>query len=176
MTKYEALKGHVSEETAYVVDDYPYGFRLRTEIRYWIETTNRGERFVRQTLNPKTGLWNKPKKSTYDAIMLLVKNTENGYISNVGVHTSDSDPEILTTFMNNYGDALTEHQLKEMDVLKAYSEASKHYTVTVGPAKEGEPSQTQEEQMEIVNKCANYELNKAINEKKTLTNWSGKQE
>ena len=28
---------HISPETAYVIDDYPYGFRLRCRIRYWLE-------------------------------------------------------------------------------------------------------------------------------------------
>src|SRR6266566_9627426 len=61
------LKGHVSPETAFVVDDYPYGFRLRCKIRYWLEyAPKRGVRFVSQTSNPKRGnVWNKPKASTY---------------------------------------------------------------------------------------------------------------
>ena len=33
----EILKGHVSPATAYLVNDYPYGFRLRCQIRYWLE-------------------------------------------------------------------------------------------------------------------------------------------
>lgn len=59
---------HISPETAYVVDDYPYGFRLRCKIRYWLEyDAKRGVRFVSQTTNPKRGnaVWNKPKASTY---------------------------------------------------------------------------------------------------------------
>ena len=58
---------HTSPETAYVVDDYPYGFRLRCSIRYWLEfNPKRGFRFVSQTTNPKRGnVWNKPKASTY---------------------------------------------------------------------------------------------------------------
>ena len=60
------LIGNNSAETAYVVADYPYGFRLRTQIRYWVETKkNFGQRFVSQTLNPKNGNWNKPKAGTY---------------------------------------------------------------------------------------------------------------
>ena len=62
------LPGHVSPETAYVVDDYPYGFRLRCKIRYWLETHKRlGVRMVSQTSNPKVAglVWNKPKASTY---------------------------------------------------------------------------------------------------------------
>ena len=60
------LYGHTSEATAYVVADYPYGFRERTQIRYWLEhKPKKGWRFVSQTLNPKTSRWNKPKASTY---------------------------------------------------------------------------------------------------------------
>ena len=62
------LTGHTSPDTAYVVEDYPYGFRLRCQIRYWLEANpKRGVRFVSQTSNPKVlGLvWNKPKASTY---------------------------------------------------------------------------------------------------------------
>jgi hypothetical protein len=60
------LYGHTSEATAYLVDDYPYGYNVRTSIRYWLEhKANKGWRFVSQTLNPKTGRWNKPKASTY---------------------------------------------------------------------------------------------------------------
>ena len=63
----QILKGHISPETAYVVDDYPYGFTLRCRIRYWLEyKPNHGCRFMSQTTNPKRGdTWNKPKGSTY---------------------------------------------------------------------------------------------------------------
>ena len=62
------LSGHISPETAYVVDDYHYGFRLRCKIRYWLEfNPRRGFRFLSQTTNPKVAgeVWNKPKASTY---------------------------------------------------------------------------------------------------------------
>jgi hypothetical protein len=61
------LKGHISPETAYHVMDYPYGFTLRCQIRYWLEySPKKGVRFVSQTSNPKKGhVWNKPKASTY---------------------------------------------------------------------------------------------------------------
>jgi hypothetical protein len=63
----QILSGHVSSETAYLVADYPYGFRLRCQIRYWLEFNKNGVRLVSQTSNPKRpGLvWNKPKASTY---------------------------------------------------------------------------------------------------------------
>jgi len=55
-----------------VVDNYPYGFKLRTQIKYWIESTpKKGDRFCSQTLNPKNGRWNAPKKSTYSLIGVM---------------------------------------------------------------------------------------------------------
>ena len=55
------------------VENYPYGFRLKTDKFYSIEFKNKkGFRLVEQTLNPKTGLLNKPKKSTYDTVKILI--------------------------------------------------------------------------------------------------------
>lgn len=71
------LTGHTSPETAYVVEDYPWGYRLRTTIRYWIETKiNRGQRFARQTKNPKTGRWCAPQYGTYASIEVLYLDNE----------------------------------------------------------------------------------------------------
>ena len=73
--KLNILSGHTSPETAYLVDDYPYGFRLRCSIRYWLEYAyNKGCRIVSQTSNPKLPgtVWNKPKASTYTAFAVLI--------------------------------------------------------------------------------------------------------
>lgn len=60
------LYGHVSEETAYLVADYPYGRKVRCRIRYWLESDEkRGFRFCSQTEHPTKFIWNAPKKSTY---------------------------------------------------------------------------------------------------------------
>jgi hypothetical protein len=66
------LHGHVSDDTAYLVDDYPYGYTLRCQIRYWLHTAERGSaagrvRLMSQTTNPKVAgkRWNKPKASVY---------------------------------------------------------------------------------------------------------------
>lgn len=63
----QILKGHISPETAYLVDDYPYGYTLRCKIRYWLEYKPRvGFRFMSQTTDPRRGdRWNNPKASTY---------------------------------------------------------------------------------------------------------------
>lgn len=71
------LNGHTSPETAFVIENYPYGFTKRCTKRVWIETTKRGQRLCEQTSNPdKEGEWNKPKKSNYFPI--LVMHTKGG--------------------------------------------------------------------------------------------------
>lgn len=84
------LIGHNSQETAYVVSDYPYGFRLRTQIRYWIETKKGfGQRFCHQTMNPKNGKWNKPKCGIYNLAVALVLE-DNGYVGHAALHPADT--------------------------------------------------------------------------------------
>ena len=98
----QPLYGHTNEATAYLVDDYPYGFRLRTKIRYWLEhKPKKGWRFVSQTMNPKTNRWNKPKASTYmdwGGAMFL---DEKGHVHWDGVGPYSDEQKILafvTTF------------------------------------------------------------------------------
>ena len=97
------LYGHTSPETAYVVDDYPYGFRLRCKIRYWLEYKDGfGWRFVSQTTNPKKGnIWNKPKCSTYvDFGACMFLNEENHvHWTGVGLY---SDLEKLEKFVADF--------------------------------------------------------------------------
>jgi hypothetical protein len=80
----KTLTGHVSPETAYMVHDYPYGFKLRCKARYWIEThPKRGQRVMFQTTNPKIEgreVWNKVKASTYVPLRVLVLNESNGHV------------------------------------------------------------------------------------------------
>lgn len=79
----QILEGHVSPETAYVVDDYPYGFRLRCKIRYWLEhKPGHGVRLVSQTTNPKRPgeIWNKPKASTYCTFSGCMYLDDNGHV------------------------------------------------------------------------------------------------
>lgn len=80
----KVLHGHVDKETAYLVDDYPYGRVLRCEIRYWVDTAVKGaakgqQRFMSQTTNPKasTRVWNNPKASTYSNIVLMFLNEDD---------------------------------------------------------------------------------------------------
>jgi hypothetical protein len=88
------LYGHDSEATAYNVDDYPYSFKLRCKIRYWLEMQpKKGFRFVSQTENPKTGRWNKPKASTYAKFggAMYLDSQKHVQWTGIGEYTKDSD-------------------------------------------------------------------------------------
>jgi hypothetical protein len=73
---------HTSPDTAYVVADYPYGFRARCSIRYWLEhKPNHGFRLMSQTTNPKSANhWNKPKASTYAQFGACMYLDDNGHV------------------------------------------------------------------------------------------------
>jgi len=109
---------HTSPETAYVVDDYPYGFRLRCSIRYWIETKPRfGQRFVSQTTNPKKPgvVWNKPKAGIYSPVLVMFLD-ERGHVSSAGLSVYDS-PEVVEAFTRGW--VLDDHQQKLVAMLRA---------------------------------------------------------
>ena len=92
----QPLYGHTSEASAYVVDDYPYGFRERTQIRYWLEAKpKKGWRFVSQTMNPKTSRWNKPKASTYLEWGGAMYLDEKGHVHWDGVGPYSDEHKIL---------------------------------------------------------------------------------
>ena len=97
------LHGHTSEATAYVVADYPYGYTLRTSIRYWLEgpKAKKGWRFVSQTMNPKTNRWNKPKASTYIEWGAAMYLDDKGHVHWDGVGPYSDEQKILT-FVTTY--------------------------------------------------------------------------
>lgn len=128
------LTGHDSPETAYVVDDYPYGFRLRCKIRYWIETKRgHGQRFVSQTTNPKVTsreVWNKPKAGTY-ATLLVMYLDEEGHVHHDGLGIYATD-EKIDDFVAKYGAALGDKYRQDALVfLRRVNEKMRNRTVTV---------------------------------------------
>lgn len=85
----EILRGYTTQATAYEVKDYPYGFRLRTSIFYWIESKKgNGDRFCSYTINPKTGRPNKPKCGTYSVFQYMFIN-DKGHVENGGIDSYD---------------------------------------------------------------------------------------
>jgi hypothetical protein len=104
------LSGHTSPETAYVVDDYPYGYRLRCKIRYWLEyKAKKGFRFISQTTNPKRPgeVWNKPKASTYALFGGAMYLNEEGHVRFAALSEYSSGAE-AKAWADQYGAAVPE--------------------------------------------------------------------
>lgn len=118
----KVLSGHVSPETAYVVADYPYGFRLRCSIRYWLERDpKRGYRLCSQTTNPKVSatVWNKPKKSTYTMLAVMGLD-EQGHVSWTGCSAYDFDK--LEDFRAKFEPGFDGRQADDCELMiKAYA-------------------------------------------------------
>lgn len=103
---------HVSPETAHVIESYPYGFKLRCKIRYWLETNKKGTRFCSQTTNPKKAgeVWNKPKASTYADFSGAMYLDENNHVQWEGL-TQYADLPKINEFINNFGENATNFEL-----------------------------------------------------------------
>ena len=141
---------HTSPETAYLVDDYPWGFRLRTKIRYWIESKdakNGGQRFASQTINPKPGEWCKPKYSTYSPIMVMYLD-EKDHVK-VTCLSTYSKSEIIDKFKEDHLPFLTDFQKQALKELIAYDKVMKHVTFEITPSKIGPVSLFSREPSEI---------------------------
>ena len=147
----ETLAGHTSPDTSFVVEDYPYGFRLRTSIRYWIETKKgHGQRFCSQTLNPKTGAWNKAKAGNYCVVAVMVRNPENGYVTYETLQSGGwSKEEEVQSFETRRASAIGEYEVKAIRYIRATNKANDMVKVTIHEAKPGEVHQTREEQAAI---------------------------
>lgn len=67
-----------------IVDNYPYG-SLKCKMTFSVEfVKGKGYRSVMQSVNPKNGRENKPKKSTYNHFMYMFKEEETGHIKFAG--------------------------------------------------------------------------------------------
>ncbi len=108
----EPLTGHTSPDTAYIVSDYPYGFRLRCQMRHWIEfKRGHGFRHVTQTSNPKrAGLtWNKRRASTYCPVLVLVIDAA-GHVTSSGLGTWATEEQIAAFETTHAAALTTEHR------------------------------------------------------------------
>jgi hypothetical protein len=106
----QILLGHTTPETAYVVNDYPYGYTLRCKIRYWLEyAPKRGFRLVSQTTNPKRPgeFWNKPKASTYCRFGGCMYLDEKGHVQWSGLTEYSSGAE-AQAWRDTYGAGVPE--------------------------------------------------------------------
>lgn len=162
--------GHTSEETALVVGDYPYGFRLRTTIRYWIETTKNGDRFVSQTQNPKIEdrvVWNKPKKSTYVEVGAIFIEEGTGHVKWTGLRVHDSAEKVehfRTITDGNLSDAQKAKLARVIGLNKVFEKVT--FKVEVNPHRTPEEQEAHEaKQAEInrqINRAAAVEVRGAL--------------
>ena len=116
---------HTSPETAYVVDDYPYGFTLRCKIRYWIKyKKNFGYRFCSQTTNPRKPItiWNAPKKGTYVRLaMIMYLDTENEHLKHDCLDiicSIDRVSNFLEIYRSGMNDSMIQNTEKYIEIRK----------------------------------------------------------
>tara|TARA_R100001443_G_scaffold107278_1_gene117047 strand:- start:244 stop:786 length:543 start_codon:yes stop_codon:yes gene_type:complete len=110
----------VDFDTAIEVNNYPWGFRLKTKVKYWIESNNKGDRLIKQTLNPKTNEWCKPKKSTYSEVMVMTSKRENDktFISYEQISMYSNIKEV-SLFENTHKNHLTNRQRENICMMKS---------------------------------------------------------
>ena len=147
------LKGHTSPETAYIVEDYPYGLRLRCKIRYWLETKKGfGQRLVSQTTNPKRPgeVWNKSKAGTYNVVAVMILD-EQDHIQIETLRSCGWDSEqVISAFETRHAAALGEYERAAIRYIRASAKANERIktTITVNPGPEC-VSQTPDEQRAV---------------------------
>ncbi len=142
------LTGHVSESTAYLQPDYPYSFNLRCQRRVWVEYRKGfGQRMITQTENPKTGRWNKPKAGTYNSVIVLYLNEENGHIEHACLNVNDS-AERVEKFVAEFGEALTgKYEQDILKLIRARQRVDARSTWTVVSGEEAKNVPSMDEQM-----------------------------
>jgi len=134
MTKYIYDKN--SFDNSLEVSNYPWGFRLKTKRRTWIETNkNQGDRVCYSTLNPKTNKWCAVKKSTYGAVYVLYFD-ENQHIKSLGVSKCAYAKE-LEEFMSIIDcNSLSVLQKKQLERIKAIQKVMDKVTVSFSKVSE----------------------------------------
>ena len=121
----------VDFDTAIEVDNYPWGFRLKTKVKYWVESNNKGDRLIKQTLNPKTNEWCKPKKSTYNAVEVLYFD-DNGHVKVYGIGKYGVNEKVLKTFISNIDyNSLNLLQKKQIEMIRSINKVMENVSVKI---------------------------------------------
>ena len=102
---------HTTFETAYQIESYPYGRRLRCKRAVWVEHHPcHGQRFVSRTTNPKKHgeFWNTPHADTYNLAVVLYRDlNDDGHIKEAHLHNV-WNIERAREFLAQYGAGLDE--------------------------------------------------------------------
>jgi len=105
--------------TTLSTDNYPYGY-LKCKATYQIEyNSKKGCRSIFQTINPKNGRLNNPKKSTYTPVVLPCTIDSTGNFSSCGYLSFNGTEEINKGlhFMNDFYSLFTPEQIKDIALL-----------------------------------------------------------
>jgi len=113
-----------------VVPSYPYG-RLRTQATFSLEwKRGKGFREVFQTINPKNGRVNAPKKSTYSPVLILRRNNDTGFVTTTGCDFNGTSAiNKGCEFMNEHFDLFTTEQIEDIFIHLAVMMKADSYAI-----------------------------------------------
>jgi hypothetical protein len=105
---------HTTPESAYVIEGWPWGRRLRCRKRFWIESKPKhGQRLVAQTTMPPeknaAEPWCKPKAGVYGAVVVLYLTTAEGHVHHTGLHTwayAAYEPEKAQAWLDTFREGI----------------------------------------------------------------------
>ena len=151
-------------DTAQEVDNYPWGYTLKTKRRYWVETTKHGDRLVYCTLNPKNNRWCKPKKNTYSGVLVLYRD-ENDYVQSYGIGKYNADQDRLANLVEELDyNKLTDMQKATICEYNSVAEVLKKVTWTFKPRGTDAEENAKNDQEQAKTKAyINHAINRKIN-------------
>lgn len=86
------MKSYHTTTAQVTVENYPYGYKLKTTLTHSLEfKSGKGFRHVTQTVNPKTGRLNNPKRGVYYPIMLLGTDNETNYTRSYALNPNSAE-------------------------------------------------------------------------------------
>jgi hypothetical protein len=122
------------------VQDWPWGYKLRTEKRFWIESNKNGDRTISQTLDPRTGKWCAPKKSIYYPVKIFYTSDQNIVVTQgeeveqLRCETIDrSNNERIKSFYERHKDNLNDFQKAQIKKYIGFNEAMEDVTFEFKP-------------------------------------------
>lgn len=150
-------------DSAHVIKEWPWGFRMKTEARFWIETTKHGDRFVKQTLNPKNGKWCKPKKSTYESVMVLTQDDDNK-MSRISIGKYDSQNWMAEALEIIDFNKLSDDQKKQICTINAWQDVMKNVTFQIRSSDDHRPEAEIDAEQDIITQKITNVANAKANE------------
>jgi len=111
------IYGATDEESAHVVEGWPWGRRMRCTKRFWVETTKNGDRLCAQCTKPDketgkcSGSWCKPKKSTYTpGVIVLAEDTDGTIATETLGHFDNHSAADIEAFTERHAGRLSDVQ------------------------------------------------------------------